>query len=242
MEDLTGIMMSDYKPEAAIVVYKATDNIAGYQQEYYIERHGINEKGQLLEGVPLTQAMIMDIVDTFYEKRGETGISGVLPASVLHYKWQSDKKQLMWYNPPMSRMMYFTKAVKIKDGERNQPGLIYALLNGRLQIYATKCTGRPDEDTELFVAPYHNCSPNDGQVCMGSAKVKTKGQKFQDIISKWELMFWGSEFSHLAGNNSMIEGNLNVMWQQAEPGIPFNTEVLKPTGMTLGKLLNRLAR
>lgn len=199
MNNLTEQIKSKYTPRLSVVVYEL-------DRRYYLELHEI-VNGKLGPGKPLEQEQIQDIVEYFdTDQRTDSNILGIIPPGVLYSDWSMKNKVLVWRNEPQSRMMYFTKDLHIKNGVANQPALVYHLDNGSLNIYAV------DDAGKLYDAPYHNVSGAD--VCLGSAKLpRPKTATYESIIQHYEQLFWKSEFSHLAGNESPVNGNLNSYWK-----------------------------
>ena len=239
---MTRMLKGRYEAKLALVVYEWKD-----EREYYLEAHEIKD-GVMGAGMPLREETLEDLSKFLDKKvRDGAGIGGVVPAELLYCSWNEKQRVLVWYNAPRKRQMYFTKDLCIPDGEAWQPGLVYMYSNGQLCIYATVCNGRPDAETVLYRAPYHNCS-GEGLVCLGSARV-VKDKKlatFEEWMEYCETLFWNSEFSHLAGVDSPIEGNLNSYWVEAIkicdllviPG--FSIGILKENGKTFGDLIKKL--
>lgn len=223
-ENLTEKINAVFKPKVALVVYEN-------KGDYYIESHPMQlQHGRhvLGAGVPMTEEHIQDMVEFFKGKEGrESMIKGEVPDSVLYSDWGVERKTLVWYNPPVKRKMMFTKELAIPNGYAWQPGLVFAVDNNGLSVFAVKCNGRPASETVLFRAPYHNVS-DDGAVCLGSARItKPRVMNYTNILMHYSLLFWASEFSHLAGNDTPIKGNLNTYWKQAiKSGKPFDNSVL----------------
>lgn len=226
MENLTEKINATFKPVQSLIIYQ-------YKSDYYIESHPletVNGRNILGAGVPLTEEGIQDIVEYFKGKEGrESMIKGIVPDTLLYSDWGIERKILVWYNPPAKRKMQFTKELAIPNGNAWQPGLIYVLEDGDLDVFAVNCAGRPSADAELLRAPYHNVSAS-GSVCLGSARISNpRTITYTNIIQHYELLFWASEFSHLAGNDTPVKGNLNTYWKQAiKSGKPFDHSILIP--------------
>lgn len=214
MNILTETLCSDYTPLLLIAVYKNTAN--RHSADYYLESHTVNDSGQVLEGKPLQQETIENIVDVFYNKRNQRAeVSGMIPENLLHFKQLEGKGyDMVWFRKSEQRKLLFAESLKITDGFANVPALIYRVKRGILNVYALNSSKRPDEKTALFIPPFHNVS-SDGNVCLGSAKAKMDGIKtYQSIMKYWEDMFWLSKFSHITGNESPTKSNLNTLWKK----------------------------
>lgn len=220
MTGIVKMITGKYNPLQAIIVY-------GFDGSYYLESRPIKE-GIMGEAAPLQKETIADIVEYFAkENKRETTIKGAIPSNLLFCEWNESNKVLVWFNTPQKRFMHFVPKLEIQKGEAWQPALIYVLRNGELSLFATSPTIRPNEETILYQAPYHNVF-NDGRVCLGSSSVKKpKESTYANWIAHYEHLFWGSEFSHLAGNESPIIGNLNSYWKAAiKSKKPFDYSVL----------------
>lgn len=218
MNQLTERLSESVSPQMAIIVYSNNG------KDIYLEQRDI-ENGRMCEGRPLTKKCITEIIQALAEdsKDIEIGYHGVIPKTLLYADTTTGSKKLVWYNPPQERMMYFTQNMGIPDGKVKLPGVVFIVDNGKMKCYAFK--GKSPKDA-LYLAPFFNVSSE--YVCLGSAKTqKPRNLTFQEEIDYWEKLFWGSEFSHMLGNNP-IDGNLATITKNCiKTGEPFPTKVLK---------------
>lgn len=234
MNELTEKLTGKYEPKQAIVVYE-------WQKNYYLESHVI-DKGKMLSGKPLTEDTLNDLVEFFQErKKQNSNLKGIVPSNMIYCDWSAEKKVLVWYRTAEKRMMHFTENLHIPIGEAWQPDLLYVVKESELYVFAMKAYLK-DHKSRLCAPPYHNCSRN-GSVCLGSAKVKRKQlSTYQEVIDHYELLFWGSEFSHLAAETTNTKCNLNTYWKQAiKTKKEFDLDILTPIkNLTIKKLLSQL--
>lgn len=212
MNQRTEILNKEYRPELSIVVYRSTDDT----KDFYLESHQLSEYGKVMEGKPLRQETIQEMVDVFFDERKDSSqLSGVIPENLLQYKaLPGGKYRLVWYNPAEVRMIHFVKALQIPSGKAWVPPLIYVADKNELEVYAFKAAGRPKDNTKLYRAPFHNVA-DDGDVCLGSAKIKKPQEKsFAAAIKYWEDLFWLSEFSHLNGASNPTKSKLDQVWKK----------------------------
>lgn len=212
-----------FEPVQLITVYQDSN------RRYYIESSEIN-KGKLGEASPLKEDVLSEIVDYFSNlKKDEDTIRGIIPETVLYCEWTIESKVLVWYDKPMPRHMYFTENLKIPSGVANQPTIIYVASNNELYVYVAK-TSKVTGKTPLFMAPFHNTG-NGGSVCLGSSSVRRPAKPtFVNMIEYWEKKFWNSEFSHLAGNEVLMKGNINLFWKDMiKKKLAFDHSVLIPS-------------
>lgn len=209
MNERTDTLLKTYKPRLAIIAH-STGN------EWYLESHVINEKGQLLEGKPLQQETIQGIVDTFFDERqNSVQFGGVIPYNLIRFDvLPGGQYSMMWYRPEEQRQLFFSASLNLPSGKAWVPALLYQVTRRSLSVYALASNERPDEKTKLFQAPFHNVH-NDGSVCLGSAKVKKPVEKsYAAAMKYWEDMFWFSEFSHLNGTTNPAKTNINSLWKK----------------------------
>jgi PRTRC genetic system protein B len=236
MNALTEKLTDNYLPKLAIVVYASGESWSNS----YIESHIINEGGQLLAGKPLQQDTIQGIVDVFFDDRkNRTQIGGLIPQNLLSFEiLPGGHTRMVWYRAAEQRVLHFVPALNITSGEAWVPAMLYVANERSLSVYALPSNERPDEETKLLNAPFHNVS--NANVCLGSAKVKKPDKNYSSIMKYWEDMFWLSEFTHLANSISPIKGNLNVTWQTMIDNPDWTWEYLGEfieSGKTLKKLL-----
>jgi len=232
MSKLINIMQDVYKPYAAIIAYR-TDN--RYENgRYYLERRSIRN-GRMGAGKPLTERDYAKLMRNVQAGNAQldNSIHGVVPRNLLYCSTSVGDERLVWYHEPEERHVYFKEGLGIPDGRMNVPGLLWAVKNDELQMFAfkgRKPTGR------LFRAPFMNVSEE--YVCLGNSKVrKPDDRTFANVIDYWEKMFWLSEFSHILGGNP-IKGNLAVLTKRLiETGGTFPSEVLIPVKMTLKEMM-----
>lgn len=210
MNNRTESLLKLYNPSLAIVVYTTP------KQEYYLESHAVDEKGMLLEGKPLKQETINDMVDFFFnERKNRSEVTGVFPANMLSFEpLPGGKYTIIWYREAEARMLHFSKNLHIPSDIAWAPSLLYIASGDSLWIYALDSPARPVPGAQLYQAPFHNVG-TDGRVCLGSAAVKKPERPtYENIIKYWEDMFWLSEFTHLAGTFNPTKSNLNLLWKE----------------------------
>jgi PRTRC genetic system protein B len=207
--------MATFKPNQAIVVYKKNN-------DYYLETHKATEKDgniQWGEGMPLRKESLkklaMEISGQSF-KPLET--KGITPSNLLYFKQSFYDLKMVWFVPPGLHQLYFSKELKIKNGVVHLPGLIFAVENENLSIYAVKVKDRPVPGTRIFKAPFHNMHKG-GEVCLGNT-VSGKSTGFiESEMERFELMFFNSEFSHFLDYDVVSkEFNLSLVFKELMEG------------------------
>ncbi len=202
MEEITVKITAEYKAFIALVGYSYLDN-------YYFESHPIDDKGRIKQGKPMDHNTMDKLLNSF-DPRTEKKVvypEGPIP-SVLRYVG-IEKKEYIWSCPGVKRMLYF-KDKFIGNGEAYVPDMVFHTTGNSLSVFVIKDTrsGNP----ELFLSPFPNCYVNGG-VCQGSAKAKRAGNKWSDIMTYWEDIFWKSEFSHTT-SDKVYDGNITLLWKE----------------------------
>lgn len=211
--DRTSLLMSTFRPELAIIVNRAGNKITG-EGDYYLESHTISPEGKILEGKPLLQETIQEMVDVFFDERKNTiSIKGLIPENLLAFELLPGKHyKMIWYKPAEIRVMHFAKQLGIPTGKTWVPPTLYVVNRKAFKVYSLKNNSRPTEKTKIFRAPYHNV--NDlGEVCLGNATVRKPVEKtFAAYMKYWEDLFWLSEFTHMNGGRA-VKTNLDKVWK-----------------------------
>lgn len=123
--------------------------------------------------------------------------SGVLSPNILSV----GPEHVVWFAPP-SRETYFFKtrnvaegavSVGTRAGEAFTPGMIFAVREKTMWVFAVKGKERPDENTPLYHCPLMNVY-QDGKVCTGSMPLPASTMAAS--VKEWQKSFWSSAFSH----------------------------------------------
>lgn len=239
MNHLTDNLLKIHPARLVIVAYAAKDNF----EDVYLESHAVDEAVGILEGKPLKQETIQGIVDVFFDERqNSSSVTGLIPENLLAFsKLPGGHYNMVWYRPAEKRHLYFSAELNIKSGQAWVPPMVYEVNRNDLAVYALKGDGRPKEGAKLLRAPFHNVNIN-GDVCLGSAKVKPPAQKtYVNLMEYWETLFWRSEFTHLNGGDSPVKGNLNLLWPKLikDKSLTWASldELLPIKGLTVKSLL-----
>jgi len=210
MNARTNMLMKDYKPQVAIMVY-----YSGEVNDYYLESHNVNDNGEILEGKPLLQETIDGMVNVFFDdKRHRSDVQGIFPQNLLNFSLHSDGSYKMaWYNPAKVRVLHFAPSLKLPTEQVWVPATLYKVDNKSLYVYSIIGEERPTEATSIYKPPFHNISDN-GSVCLGNAQVaKPKENTYENLMKYWEDLFWLSEFTHINGGNK-TKSNMGDLWKQ----------------------------
>lgn len=210
MNERTEILMTTFKPELSIMVYRSEED------KYYLESHSINKSGAVLEGKPLRQETINEIVEMFFSDRKETtNIGGPVPENLMLFtQLPGGDYKMIWWRLPEQRTLHFAAPLRIGTGRAWVPGIIYMVEKQKLSVYAFKGLTKPSEITPLYRPPFHNVSEK-GAVCLGNATVKKPlVRSFANTMKYWEDLFWLSEFSHLNGATNPTKSDLGKLWKR----------------------------
>lgn len=184
----------------------------------------------MLEGAPLTKECISELVSSFSAEQSHMP-AGKIPSNLLFSDNRIGHKRYLWYNPPMQRMMYFSKNLNMEDGLYFVPGVIYVAESDKLNIYAFK--GRKPVD-RLYQAPFFNVSG--ASVCLGNASIEyPEDPGYEALMHYWERKFWMTEFSHLGGSRNPTKNNLYTVTKNWKERFDYNELVTSKT--TLKDLL-----
>lgn len=239
MNQLTESITEEFKPKLAITVYTTQ-----HENDFYLESHDINENGQVMEGKPLLQSTLQGIVDVFFDDRKNLSkITGIIPENMLAFDLlPGGQYRMIWWRPAEKRVLQHATALKIPTGRAWVPAMLYVVNRNGLDVFALATDKRPELNTKLFLAPYFNVN-DDGDVCLGNARVKKhKNPTYDNMIKYWEDLFWLSEFSHVNGEEKVKSGDLAEFWRKLMKSKCrkkwSDIDQLMPSTYTLKKLLN----
>ena len=183
----------------AILLY-GSNNVYGHGVRYAtVHPVTVDEDGraQIREGQPLDRGSLVAFAQGLMTNNFAKG--GVLPANVISV----GQDHVAWWSPPSQRTYFFKTRLSEKDdmvgvrtGKAFAPGLLFAVKNKRMFVYAVRGKDRPTADTPLHLPPLMNCY-DDGRVCTGSMALPE--QSTAATIQKWEDSFWQSAFTHPNG-------------------------------------------
>ena len=123
------------------------------------------------------------------------------------------------------------------------PGLVWMAMPGHgLYVYAIKGALRPDQQTQLYQAPFFNVWGR-GRVCIGSAFLPTEEKKWSS--EAWEQTFFGSRFTHpnFSEKNRLIQGASPTKFWKGMVGKPaeaFPEQKLVQMPLMVADLLDRM--
>lgn len=236
----TELLMSEYNPMVAIMVYER--NIDTHSDgKFYLESHSIGENGKIMEGKPLLQETIQDLLDSLYDEDViNDDIKGIFPQNLLYYKRETrNRYRMVWYRPSEIRFLIHSQPLGIPSGETWVPPMIYVADGSDLSIFVLASNDRPNLNTRLYMAPFFNVN-DQGDVCLGSAKVeKPKVKSYESLMKYWEDLFWLSTFTHVNGEEKlsvditefwkgMIASKKKMKWDEERLSLllPFETQTL----------------
>lgn len=164
----------------------------------YLEMHEVQDGKKVVMGAgqPLTKKALRSLLAevTQHDKSMLATVKNMLPENVLYFDQRLGKHTLVWFNPPQKKILKF-ETTSIKSGASFMPGMVFAVKDGYISVFAYKGRKRPVFATKLFHIPLFNVY-EDGHVCMGNVKTPAGIVDIKDAIEAWERAFWCSDFTH----------------------------------------------
>lgn len=173
-------------PTQALIVYEKSDENGSSDSgdsgiNFYISRHRIGQKGELLEGTPLTRQTLLEIAALVLPGLQTTAY---IPEKLICYV---PDYVTIWWTPAAIKKLFFSKVTGIKSGMYPVPATLFMVLDGTLHTWALAKSRRPLPDTAAYNSPFNNVHPG-GACCMGNIALP---QTFSpDDISLWENCFF----------------------------------------------------
>ncbi|WDF66900.1 PRTRC system protein B [Sphingobacterium oryzagri] len=236
MKDITHQIGTLYRPKAGLLIYQNSKT----NNDTYVEYFDMDAQGRPVNAHPLTvreaDRLAKSLSSQADSKPDYLSANGLLPSNVLHL--DAMKKQVLWYNKPQRRELFFAPALGINSGEANIPALLWKADAQSLRVFALTSGKRPMEKTTLFHAPFFNIY-QDGKVCMGTVDIDLNEElSLEHFMQTWESYFFESYFSHLIGGHDPINGNCVLLWESlVDTDSPFPIKALKKTNLSIKTLL-----
>lgn len=230
------------RPQRAIIVYHDDRKI-----NYYLESREIksNKDGySFMAPAPLANHILKDIAQSF--TRGDSGNmrhEKLVGAHILHGSSKPGRTVVVWYRPPMRRVLNFDGHISIKSGIGVWlPATLYVVIDTKLYLYSLMSGERPDQKTKLYNAPFFNIYDS-GNVCLGTAAIgKQKATTFEREAERFERAFYMAEQN--GGQVDQCKTSLVKLWNsliKSKKAFPSKKELVQHAKYkTLGQLFDNL--
>jgi hypothetical protein len=117
----------------------------------------------------------------------------IIPSNVLYFKSVDETPSIVWYRESETRMLHFKEDMGIKSGNYIMPKVIFMLHDNDLSVF--RITDEMiTEKTALYFLPLPNIH-DDSTVCLGGAKRNRQSKCLEDIIQKYEELFYQTRFN-----------------------------------------------
>lgn len=224
---------------AAILLYG--DNRTTYATVHEVKP--IKDRPEIMPGRLVTEADLVALA-----KDLSSGAEAIATHWIDPGVLAKGQDRLIWWTPPGKRPMFFQASGRNNDTFTGSavcpvPGLVWMAMPGHgLYVYAIKGALRPDQQTQLYQAPFFNVWGR-GRVCIGSAFLPTEEKKWSS--EAWEQTFFGSRFTHpnFSEKNRLIQGASPTKFWKGMVGKPaeaFPEQKLVQMPLMVADLLDRM--
>ncbi|MFY9269012.1 MAG: PRTRC system protein B [Candidatus Manganitrophaceae bacterium] len=148
---------------------------------------------------------------------------------------------LVFFRPEVRRPIYFGRQTNLPSGVVLWPSLVFVAHSRRLSVFAVKGSERPQRPTPLLMAPFLNVNSHH-EVCLGSSEAPKECRPQE--MAGWAEAFYKSAFTHTNApdHHFLKKGTIVQLWGEllsaSRKRFPYH--LLKPAGITLGQLLERI--
>lgn len=232
-------------PSMAIVVYQDKSQ---YSPRCFLEKREIRligDKFTLMAPVPMADETLKEIAKAYMKTR-TAGISfgGLIAPHLLFCQNKAGSTIVVWYRPAMPRSLNFSASLGIKNArEVKLPATLWAVHNKTLYIFSLMDDDRPNPSTKLYNAPFFNIY-EDGNVCMGTAKVGQPTKTFESEAERFERAFFLAE-QNGGQSDGRCKSTLRVLWNgliKSKGAFPSKKELIQHKKFkTLGDLISKLS-
>lgn len=148
----------------------------------------------------------------------------------------------IWWTPAQGRWMHFQSPGLETSLPAQNPPLLWLASGDQLIVFALNENVKPGPNSPLHHAPLFNVFA-DGKVCKGSMQKPKDGN-----AQTWVESFYAATFTHANPSNRRLTTYRNgdkalwkyLMTSKKKPVFP--TDKLKPFGMTLGELIQKMEK
>ncbi len=190
--------------------------------------------GKVCEGHPISKSDLNELCELVIPEIG-TSVK-YIPENLLSYSPVNRYGSMAWWMPSCRKNLFFD--IKgIRNGSAPVPASLFAIIKGKLHVWALKTNKRPTLETPAYHSPYFNVS-EDGAVCMGNMKTPKRANPSR--TRNWEELFFGSAFTN--DHPPVLKGTAGEeLWKSLikTKADKFPNKHLKKWG-TLNSVLNRL--
>lgn len=181
----------NFEPKLGVVVYEGDGR-------HYLQVHDIIKSAGGYywgEGKPFQREQLQELALSLKKEQLSTlKLRGLIQENLLYFQPGLSGNVYAWFLPPQQHFITFTPDMKIPAAKYRFPGLILAVKNKDMFIFAYKGKTRPTGKTALFHAPFNNIY-DDGEVCMGTISESRRQPFLEDEIDRWQRRFFGGRFT-----------------------------------------------
>jgi hypothetical protein len=161
----------------------------------------------------------------------------IIPSNILYFKSVDETPSIVWYRESELRMLHFKEDMGIKSGNYIMPKVIFMLRDNDLSVF--RITDEViTEKTALYLLPLPNIH-DDSTVCLGNAKRNRQSKCLEDVILKYEELFYQTRFN-VFHNDEYFPKDINISELTMNPDIRQWPIKLSDT-KTLKALLNEIS-
>ena len=219
----------EMKLSYALLIYQS-------KSKSYASKHQVfNLNDKLMIGAG-TGVEIDEVESLLNELNKSSDTGGFINERIIY----STANTKIWWKPASMENIY----IKVKDedtvsGKVMHPALLFMVSGRKFYVYALKNNERPDENTELFHAPYFNLY-DAGNMCTGNVLLPESVNKSN--LKDWENVLFDSWFTH-ANCKKVIKdkSGFYLFWiTRLNKKVAFPVTKLFSMDKVIGDLVNEL--
>lgn len=224
-----------YDPVSAVIFYAD-----GYSGPVFAMLHDIwrGDGWQIGSGQPLSRRQLAEALELL-----SGGGGGMMDIDPRLLAIDQDRGLMVWWEPERTDVIYCVLGNKQKTAMVRWPALVFATDGQRLMVLALGKNERPDNQTELFNAPFGNVFGHHG-VCLGNSHLPASVSP--TAIDGFSDVFYKTAFTHPNGCHDLLKGvdrqKISEWWIARDGKCRFPYSKLVPAGITLGDLKGMLVK
>jgi hypothetical protein len=148
----------------------------------------------IVNTAPADGTFLRDLVSTIKAENFDAlQFKSIIPSNVLYFKSVDETPSIIWYRESETRLLHFKEDMGIKSGNYIMPKVIFRFHNNDLSVF--RITDEMiTEKTALNLLPLPNIH-DDSTVCLGGAKRNRQSKCLEDVILKYEELFYHTRFN-----------------------------------------------
>jgi hypothetical protein len=164
--------------------------------EYHIERASVDSQGRMMDFRPLGLAAGRRLGKALVNDKEKTFSFKGNMSNVILVELENNSLKAMWHRPPQQWDFKYSPDIKIGNGLRWMPGLVFKVEDDSVSIWAYKANEFHGEHTSMYHVPIHNVY-HDGRLCINLNGKWMNGDTWESWRDRIEAQVFNTKKSEI---------------------------------------------